>query len=345
MSAPTYANILLQTQTQMDAIMQSFTFEGYQALAEHLRAPIGSLCVLYIVLTGYGMLLGYVKTPIAEFKKICLRIGVVYMFALNWGVFSQYFLGLFIEGSNEMGNVLMKLAHFDIPNISGSGISGGLQSVLIEVIRVGQWVIDQATLRHWSPAFTGIAIDLAGIVVIGFAFFELIVAKLMLSVCLCFAPLFFIFTLFDATKSFFDRWLGMLVGFALVLIFVSSIVGLCMHLIHITISPHYLDQAANVTFSDWIPIVLMAVLCVMALLEVTSIAKSIGGACSTSNGSAMVGGFIGGALGASRTTQSGSELVKAKARKGLSAIKHAQGGITVEGNSMHSIQNKIRGGQ
>lgn len=347
MDAPTYANILLNTQNEMDAITREFTFNSYNALAAYLSVPLGSLCVLYIILTGYAMLFGYVKTPVGEFKKMVLRIGFVYTFALNWGFFSEYFVNLFIASASAIGAVMMKATLFDVPVNTGSGVNGALQSVLIEIIRVGQWVFDKATFRHWSPAFTGIMIDLAGVVVVGFAFFELVIAKLMLSVMLCFAPLFFIFTLFDRTKGFFDRWLGILVGFSLVLIFVSTILGLCLHIMHITIAPHYTTQAATVTFSDWIPIVLMAALSLMALFEVTSIAKSIGGSCSSGGGSAMMGGFIGGAMGAASAAKSGGSNTKQLAGKGLNAVKSIAGGPAGQAamSAMKGIQNKLRGGQ
>lgn len=350
MSAATYADILLKTQEEIDQITQSFTVNGYNTLASHLSAPLGSMCVLYIVLMGYGILLGHVKTPMDEFKKMVLRIGFIYAFAMNWGLFADYFVNLFIHSASGIGEVMMQSNPFSVPITTGTGVNGGLQSVLIEIIRVGQWVFDKATFRHWSPAFTGILIDLAGVIVIGIAFFELVIAKLMLAVLLSLAPLFLLFTLFDKTKSFFDRWLGTLVGFSLVLVFVSTIVGLCMHLLHVTIAPHYLAKGETVTFSDWIPIVLTAALSLMALFEVSGIAKSIGGSCSSGSGSSMVGGFLGGALGASSAGKSAGMGAKGLALKGFNvakAIVNPAAAVASQGaaSAMKHIQGKLRGGE
>ncbi|EEZ95949.1 type IV secretion system protein [Legionella longbeachae] len=303
MDIPTYSTVVLKLTNQIDALTKSFIFNGYNTLSNYLAQPLALLCVIYIVLRGYGMVKGLIKTPIQEFTKGAIRMGIVYMFAMNWGVFSDYLVKLFINSASELGGVLMQATPFDVPVITGSGVNGGLQSVLIEVIRVGSWTWAKASFNHFGPIFTAIMIYLSGLAVVGLALFEFIIAKLMLSICLCTTPLFLCFTLFEKTRTFFDRWLGTMVGFSLVLILVSSVVGLCMHLIHWAIGGHYLNHAANITAVDWMPIFIVACLCVMAILEVTGIAKSIGGTCSTSNGSAMVGGFIGGALGASRTGQ------------------------------------------
>lgn len=339
MASPTYATIIVQLTGQIDSLTQSFIYKGYEALSSALAKPLASLCILLITLLGYGILRGVIKMPLHELSKAALKIGFVYLLAMNWSLFSQYVVALFVDGASELGAALMQAA----PNAGAvsHNINGALQSVFVEVIRVGAWTADKASFKHPSPLFTAIMIDLAGLVVIGFALFELIIAKIMLAICLCTAPLFLCLTLFEQTKSFFDRWLGTLVGFSLVLIFVSAVVGLCMHLIHWSIGDHYLNHAINVSAVDWIPIFLVAFLCIMLLLEVTGIAKSIGGACCTSNGSAMVGGFIGGALGAHRQGQDVRQKLGALAQKAVPNSLRSQLS-QLKGNAQQQTFNGIR---
>jgi type IV secretion system protein VirB6 len=343
MESPTYATIILQLTNQIDVLTQSFTFNGYQALSNALSKPLATLCVLFIVLTGFGIVLGLVKAAFQEFNKWAIRIGIIYMFAMNWGFFSEYMVKLFIHGASELGGILMQATPFSFPINTGKGVNGGLQTALIEVIRVGSWTWDKASFKHFSPIFTAIAIYLSGLAVVGLALFELIIAKLMLSICLCTAPLFFCFTLFDKTKALFDRWLGALVGFSLVLVMVSTVVGLCLHLIHWTIGGHYNSHAVHVSAVDWMPIFIVAFLSVMAILEVVGIAKSIGGACSTSNGSSMVGGFLGGALGASSTGKDLSQRLLTLAQKALpNSLKGNLRELKGE-QTMSGIRNIMRG--
>ncbi|NSL19584.1 type IV secretion system protein [Tatlockia micdadei] len=343
MANPTYANIIVELTNQIDVLTKTFVFNGYNTLASLLAKPLAGLCTIFIIVMGYRVLRGLTQSPLQELTKSCFRIGLVYLFAMNWGFFSQYFVKLFVDCAGEIGAALMQIIPFKLP-MNGGGINAGLQAVFTEVIRVGSWTIGKASLKHFAPVLTGLMIYLSGLAVVGLALFEIIIAKLMLSICLSSAPLFFCFTLFEQTKTFFDRWLGVLVGFSLILVFVSSVVGLCMHLIHWTIGGHYATHAVNISATDWIPIFVVACLCVMGLLEITGIAKSIGGACSTSTGSAMVGGFIGGALGAStqgkNISQKAINLAKKAGSYGLASLGFPSTKAT---QTMSSIRNQMRG--
>lgn len=354
MDAPNYANIIVKLSSEIDVLTRSFLFQGYQALANALKAPLGSLCILYIVVIGYGVARGLIKMPMQELVKGAFRIGLVYMLAMNWGIFSEYIVNFFTKGVGELGAVMMNLLPVQLPKLSqAAGINGGLQSVLIEVVRVGNWVWDTASLRHLGPYFTSLMVYVSGIVVIGLAFFELIVAKLMISICLCTAPLFIVLTLFDKTRTFFDQWLGKLVGFSLVIFFVSTVVGFCLHLLHWAVGAHFVSHAQSFVSVDWIPLVICSALGVMAILEVVGMAKSIGGSCCTSSGSAMVGGFVGGTLGAmaggGATQMAGRGALKfGKAMMPGGAIASQAGAmaskaISSGASGMKAIQQRIRG--
>jgi type IV secretion system protein VirB6 len=346
MSIPNYATLILRLGAEIDLITKSFIFDGYRAMSMALKAPVATMCVLYIVLTGFGMTRGLIKKPMDEFVKVVIRIGIVYMLAFNWGTFSEYFVGLFVRGAGELGAVMMKATPFTIPELSrGVGLNGSLQSALIEVVRVGLWTWEKSSFRHMGPALTGLMIWISGLAVVGLAFFEIVVAKLMIAVCMTTAPLFLSFTLFDKTRTYFDRWLDKLVGFSLVLIFVSSVVGLCMHLIHWTIGGHYLNQAVGMSTVDWIPLLLVSCLCVMTIREVVGIAKSIGGMCSTGTGSAMIGGALGGAMGAAAT--SGGMMKKGAMSAAINpskmALRSSGESLKRGGEMMSSIQKRMRG--
>jgi type IV secretion system protein VirB6 len=353
MEAPNYATIILKLASEIDLLTRTFVSGGYQALASALAKPLGSACVLYIILIGYGITRGLIKTPMQEFIKGAFRMGLIYMLAMNWGFFSAYVVSFFTIGISELGAVMMNLLPVKIPMIKGFGVNGGLQSVFIEVIRVGNWVWDTASLRHPGPFFSAALVYASGIAVVGLSFFELIVAKLMLSICLCTAPFFVILTLFDKTRNFFDQWLGKVVGFSLVFFFVSTVLGFCMHLVHWCVGAHFVERAVNFASVDWIPLFICACLSVMAILEVVGMAKSIGGSCCTSSGSSMVGGFMGGAMGAmsakGMTKATGTKLLglgKSMLPGGMvmnAGASLIQKAVSKGGQGMKSIQQRMRG--
>jgi type IV secretion system protein VirB6 len=297
MTAPIYSNVVVNFSNQVDTLTRNFIFNGYAALSNALAQPLAALSVLFIVLTGYGITRGIIKHPMSELVKFSIRLGIIYFFAMNWSHFSTYVMGLFIKGSSELSVVLMKSSSLVPQPLAGDNIIKGLQSVFTEVIRAGAMTIKKTSFKNLGPLFSALMIYLSGIAVTGIALMELIVAKLMMSVCLVTAPFFITLTLFDKTRAFFDRWLGLLIGFSLVSIFVSSVVGLCMSLIHWTVSDYADGHSATIDSVGWIPICLISCFCVAALSQAAHIAKSIGASCHTAGGSDMVTGMIGKAAG------------------------------------------------
>lgn len=303
---------------EIDRITNGFIFEGYRALASLLQAPLGAMLVLYITLTGYAMMRGLIKSPKQELFKFTIKAGLIYSTAMNWDFFSSHIKDLFVIGSETIANTLMKAVH-GMP--AGSSINQGLQTVLNELLALGSALFEAGSIRKLTPYFAGMMVFLSGSVTIGLAFIEIIIAKLMLAITLCTAPLFIIFTLFEQTKSFFERWLGLLLGFSLVLVFVSSVVGLCVHLLHwvasgVLVNPEQLNMAM------WVPIFIVASLCVMAISQAASIGKSIGGALCVSGGAAMAGEFIGAAVSTAALVHPGARALML-AKKGTNLMKKA----------------------
>ncbi|HAU3758470.1 TPA: type IV secretion system protein [Legionella pneumophila] len=311
MSTTTYNNFMIQLANELDSITRTFVFDGYGALSSVLQAPLASLIVLYIILKGYAVARGLIEQPQQELFRFSIRVGLIYLFAMNWDFFSSHVCDLFISGSETIATKLMLAIH---KHGLGNSINQGLQNVLNEISMLGCDLFEAGSLRKLTPYFAGMMVFLSGSITVGFAFIEIVIAKLMMAVLLCTAPLFILFTLFEQTKSFFERWLGVLAGFSFVLILVSSVVGLCVHLLH-WVTSSFTTNDNPVTAAIWIPIFIVACLCVMGIMQAVNIGKSIGGSVCTSNGAAMVGGLIAGSLGAGGLAKKAMN----KARKGSSS--------------------------
>lgn len=333
-----YHHFIAGLSNQIDRVTQHFVFDGYQALAHYLSAPLGSLIILYIVLMGYAMVRGLIQSPQQELFKFTIRAGLIYLTAMNWGFFSEKICDLFIVGSESIATTLMQAVHHQA---SSTSINEGLQKVFDEVLGLGSSLFEAGSFRKLSPYFAGMMVFLSGSLTIGLALIEILIAKLMLALTLCTAPLFISFCLFEQTKSFFERWLGILVGFSFVLIFVSAVIGLCIHLLHwvlITVTgPEVLKTAI------WVPIFIVSALCVMSLSQAAQLGKSIGGALCISGGTAMVGSFLAQqakAVNFSKTAGLGSWQVAQQSFRHLNQGKEA---VFNSGARMKAIYQTLRG--
>jgi len=223
MATLNYNGFVVSLAGEIDRLTNHFVFDGYSALASLLKAPLGAMIVLYIVLMGYAIARGVIEKPQQELFKFAIRSGMIYMTAMNWDFFASHVRDLFVVGSESISTTLMQAIHKEA---MGGSINQGLQNVLNEILKLGGDLFDAGSIRKLTPYFAGIMVFFSGSITVGLAFIEIVIAKIMLAVTLCTAPLFITFTLFEQTKSFFERWLGVLAGFSFVLIFVSSVVGL-----------------------------------------------------------------------------------------------------------------------
>jgi len=345
MSGLQFDNFIVNLANEMDRVTNHFVFDGYNALSTLLKAPLGAMIVLYIVLMGFSITRGIIERPQHELLKFSIKVGLIYMTAMNWDWFASHVRDLFVVGSESIASALMHAVH---KQSTGGSVNQGLQNVLNDILKLGTSLFEAGSLRKLTPYFAGMMVFLSGSITVGLAFIEIVIAKLMLAVTLCTAPLFILFTLFDQTKSFFERWLGVLSGFAFVLIFVSSVVGLCIHLLT-WVTNALSGSADQLTAAIWVPIFIVACLCVMGITQAVAIGKSIGGSLCTSGGASMVSGFIGGSIGAWSTSKTMLKQPLSLSRQGLSGtssvLERGRQMSTASHNLWKQIQKNIRGGK
>jgi type IV secretion system protein VirB6 len=354
MSAPQFSDVILQLGAQIDQIASAFSSDGYQTIATMVKAPLGAACLLFITLKGFAITAGLIKTPMQELTKSAIRIGVIYTFVMSWGLFSGYVVAFLSSVAEHFGAALMHINPLKLPTPESVGINASIQKVLREIMSVGALTMAKGSMMNFTPIFTATMIYFAGGAVIGLAFFELMCAKLFVAILFCVAPLFIAFTLFEQTRGFFDKWLGNLVGFTFVLIFVSAAVGFAMSLLFWAVDDTYVTKAVNIGSVGWLPLFLCSLFCIKAILEATRLGLGIGGACTSTSG--IMGGVLAGGLGlassASRTAMplSGKALMAAK--QGVGVMKHftpagSQKMLVQAGkqalSSVKAIKQKIRG--
>src|SRR3990167_11277422 len=155
MAVPAYTNVIEHFFSEaLDPILKTFVYNGYTTLAGYLKYPLGVAVVLFIALMGISISQGWVRLSMSNFIKAAIKIGVIYMFAMNWDIFSQWIVAGIQQSAEQVGSWLLNATPIPVPQFVGSGINGALQSVLIEVTQIGNWVWDLGSWRQWGPYFT-----------------------------------------------------------------------------------------------------------------------------------------------------------------------------------------------
>lgn len=331
MEIPSYTTFILNLINKIDTATQSFIALGFQNLANYLQTPIALASTLLIILIGYGILQGFVQMSFKTFNKLALTIGGVYLLGFSWAYFNSYFIALFLDSANEIAAVLIQGQSFHFPILpgTGTGVNAALQTVLIEAVKVGGWVMAKAGFTDLLPYFIGLNFMLCGTLVVALATVEVIVVKLYLAMLLAVAPFFISTLILPQTKGLFDGWLSQLKGFAIALILLGIAVGLCMYLMHWVVGGYFLEKAVNVKLYSVVPLFIASVLCLLLLIGIIPIAKQIGGTHGGSGWSA-----VGGAL----TTAAAFSLSTAmKGLKGGKGILSSKGMKGLPGTSISSL--------
>lgn len=292
-----YTTLVEEILTEIDVLLDKYVVDGYQALAGYLEVPLGVAIVFFFVCYGMALTQGWVKGSMAELTKSIFKIGMIYYLGMNWGHFSDYVMTLFYDAAGQIGDILVNASPVHLPTLGGEGINGALQSILIELMKISEWIIKTGSWTNWMPIIEGVAMGAAAVMLVGFAILEMIIAKCMLSILFVLAPLFIAFTLFESTQTFFDRWLGACVGYAMLMIFICAGLGLVVAIDQWALADVYDSEAAGLKGIDVSVLVLVTFVCFGILKRISILAMSIGGSITSVSGSEMFASAVGGVMG------------------------------------------------
>ncbi|MCD8525375.1 MAG: type IV secretion system protein [Gammaproteobacteria bacterium] len=338
-----YSTLVEEILTEIDVLLDKYVVDGYQALAGYLEVPLGVAIVFFFVCYGIALTQGWVKGSMAELTKSIFKIGMIYYLGMNWGHFSDYVIALFYDVSSDIGDVLVSASPIELPTSGGEGINGALQSILTELLQISEWVTQLGSWTNWMPIIEGVAMGVVAVLLVGFAILEMIIAKCMLSILFVLAPLFIAFTLFKSTQSFFDRWLGACVGYAMLMIFICAGLGLVVALDQWSLADIYENKATGITAINAGVLILVTFVCFGILKRISLLAMSIGGSITSVSGSEMFASAVGGAMGGLSAIKSAANILKAPFRfPGNPVIKtKKESGINTKDTMRHIRQGDI----
>lgn len=180
----------------------------------------------------YGLLVarGAVEHSVKDFIWKCLKISIIVSIASAGGIYQSQIAGAIQTAPDEFATALLP---------ASATSTQGTQAATM---------IDQAAGEGFSKA--GDAFEKAGIfskeglsytvfgvlcllstallTAIGGAF--ILLAKIMLALLAALGPLFIFALLFKATTGFFERWAGHVLGFSMLIVFVSAVFGLMIQM-------------------------------------------------------------------------------------------------------------------
>lgn len=292
-----YDHILSAILGHVNTLLDHYTQTGYTSLVQMLRVPLASALTLYIIIMGISITQGWVQLSISNFVKSAIKIGLIYTFAMNWGNFNLYIVNGIEKAATQLGANLINISSF---NLHGSlTLYDALQHVLTQFAKIGLDSWRAGSWRMITPYFTALIIWGAGFSMVAVGFFQILLAKVMLTVLFVVAPLFVGFTMFKSTHGLFDRWVGMIVGYIFLTLFVSLVLGLMIDLTNNIIQQMNIGSRVIQTL-DFIPIVFLSMIGIGLIHRISSMSSMIGSGFSSMSASMLSSGKFGAMMGGVR---------------------------------------------
>ncbi len=287
--------IIIVLLSEIDKLLQLYVYDGYGALSRYLTIPLGLISTLYIVLLGYATMIGWVQLNIQNLLKSIFKIALIYSAVTSWGFVSEYIVGFINAAIGDLGDAIISASPMKIP--AAEGIDGALQVTLIQFTKLSLSIFDTGSWVNFGGWFDGLLVMCFGYLVVALGVFEIILAKVMLAILFVFIPLMVIFCYFKPFQSIFDRYLGAIVGFALLQLFVTAALALALSVAYWWLSLYMGETALQIGHYGIWSVIIIGIVCIGIILKAASLAQNLGGIVSTSAASAMIGGMVGGAMG------------------------------------------------
>lgn len=244
-------------------------------------APVANQCfLLYMILWGFAMYRGMIDEPILDGTFRMLRLLFISHIAINVGTYS----GLIVDNLIALPNYMTTLV------ANGGTVSESrtvLDDILSDTINTGNKLWESGSIlppdSNPGAYFMAIIVWISAVFCTGYAAFLLILSKVALGVLVGLGPIFIFMSIFDATKKFFDAWIGQCINYVLISAMTISVIKLLFGMYAaVTAGALAASDSADFSFASVASMFLLSVICFLVLMQVQSLAASLGGGVALS---------------------------------------------------------------
>ncbi|MDR2696168.1 MAG: type IV secretion system protein [Deltaproteobacteria bacterium] len=279
----TQAKYYAEIMQAVDTTTSKYISQGVQQIIDAISTPAFALMGLYVVLWGFAHFMGLIKEPITDGVKRFLKVAAIIVLALHFGTYNDYIAKVFTKEPEQLGIALIK-------NTGGaSGINSATSLVdVIDGIFNDIWDLGQ---KYWKAAsadtipsiggyLAGAVIMVLAVCVSAYSAFLVVLAKAFMAVLIALGPLFIISIMFEATRKFFESWMGLICNYSLVLILVMAVNGFLVTTLQTYLTTALAGDGENVALLA--PVAALGVISCFVLAQVLSVASALGGGVALS---------------------------------------------------------------
>lgn len=201
----------------MDKVLDSFVHNGYNALlGDDFKTIMLRVITIYIAWIGWKVIHHWQGFSAGEFVKEALRIAIIYSIATEWDFFAMYMYNVLTNAPAELSEKLIASTHGS-DDISYTA----LQIIFDKGINLGCLSWSKGSWHSPLAYLVGFDIWIMVSMLIGVVIVTICIAKCCLAMLLVLTPLFVYFLFSNSLKGLTESWLKLILGFALVPLFLN----------------------------------------------------------------------------------------------------------------------------
>ncbi|MFJ3465758.1 type IV secretion system protein [Achromobacter spanius] len=325
MSAPVNFQFYTDTFRHIDNATTNYVLNLSEVVIGSTFDALKQLLIVYVIIWGVAMASGNIQEPIMDALKRVLRMSVVIGIGANVATYNTEIANFLWTWPDALA---LKLAGTEG---TGTGTISFLDALMGQMYQLGQsfWTKAQANSSYGIPDLGLLGISIAiwagGILTTAYSAFLMCLAKIALAVLLAIGPVFIALTLFDATRKFFEGWLGQVLNYGFLVVLTAGVCKMILNILQAYLLSALPAAQANASIVQALPALAISVIGLLVLAQLGAIASALaGGAAMTTMGAgSLLSRKAAGALGAARPSNLRRSMrgLKADGR----ALKQAMG--------------------
>lgn len=192
---------------------------------------------IHFLFYGVAIMHGKIEMPILDFLAQALKIALISAIAANAGLYQQEIAGLLITLPDDLTAALFG-------GNNQISISQSMDKVMANAATTSSTISEGSSYWPSTESVKNFVVALfmfgVSIVFTGLSAIVLLVVKAAMAMLTAVGPFFIIALLFERTKGLFDRWLGLLLNYTLLMLLFTIIFNIVVEMV-LTVGSKTLD--------------------------------------------------------------------------------------------------------
>lgn len=256
--------------------LASYIGTNVAAVAAAIEPAAFTLATVYVMMWGFLQLTGRIQEPIMEGAKRIFVMVLIIGMAIRLWLYNPLVVDTFVNGPGQLAAAVL----------GASSPVTMVDDIWRDGNKVAQALMAQGGVTDIDYYLAAAAVYLlVGLVCVVTAFL-LALSQIAIAVLLALGPVFIVMLLFDATKRFFEQWIGQLANYALITVIVALLASLLLGVVR-SYSTSAAGAGARVQIAAAAQLGIVCVFIALLIRQVPSMAAGLASGIALSTYSAV----------------------------------------------------------